>query len=224
MLVNEQITPPRKNNSSQISNKRLNINLLLELIIIKCVKLFKLILLSPVCAVCALIVLSSSNRQSIYEDASRVGLAGIKSVIYNLLFGEKSWRNVLYYRLNPLCSGFLKLFLKENKTCHIATSSIGGGLLIVHGDCTYIYAQSIGKNLYINQNVTIGVVGPNSPVIGDNVRVATGAIVIGGIRIGNNVTIGAGAVVVKDVPDDCVVVGNPARIVKMKGEKVSIPL
>lgn len=39
-------------------------------------------------------------------------------------------------------------------------------------------------------------------------------MIIGGIRIGNNVTIGAGSVVVKDIPDDCVAVGNPARVIK----------
>ena len=41
-------------------------------------------------------------------------------------------------------------------------------------------------------------------------------VIIGNITIGNNVTIGAGSVVVKDVPDNAVVVGNPAKIVKFK--------
>ncbi|KAJ2851897.1 hypothetical protein IWW36_000670 [Coemansia brasiliensis] len=50
--------------------------------------------------------------------------------------------------------------------------------------------------------------------IGNNVWVGGGAIIMGGITIGNGVTIGAGAVVTKDVPDNVVVVGNPARIVK----------
>ena len=40
--------------------------------------------------------------------------------------------------------------------------------------------------------------------------------IIGDITVGNNVTIGAGAVVVKDVPDNAVVVGNPARVIKYK--------
>ena len=97
-------------------------------------------------------------------------------------------------------------------------------MLVVHGDSTYIYAKSIGRNLYVNQCVTIGTVGDKSPIIGDNVRIATGAIVIGGISIGDNSTIGAGAVVVKDVPSNCVVVGNPARIVKQNGTKVDIKL
>ena len=50
------------------------------------------------------------------------------------------------------------------------------------------------------------------------------ALVFGGIRIGNNVTVGAGSVVTKDVPDNCVVVGNPARIIQINNEKVNIPL
>lgn len=131
---------------------------------------------------------------------------------------------MLYYRLPRCISGLLKCFLPENKCLHIATPNIGGGLLVIHGDATYIYAKSVGKNLYINQCATIGAVGSAAPVIGDDVRVATGAIVIGGISIGNNVTIGAGAVVVKSIPDNCVVVGNPARIVKLNGKKVNISL
>lgn len=39
-------------------------------------------------------------------------------------------------------------------------------------------------------------------------------VIIGNVHIGNNVIIGAGSVVVKDVPDNAVVVGNPARIIK----------
>lgn len=50
----------------------------------------------------------------------------------------------------------------------------------------------MGENCYVNQNVAIGVVGVKSPVIDDNVRIVTGAIVIGGVNIGDNVTIATG--------------------------------
>lgn len=51
-------------------------------------------------------------------------------------------------------------------------------------------------------------------MIGDNVSLGCNVTIIGGVHIGNNVTIGAGSVVVKDVPDNCVVAGNPAKIIR----------
>lgn len=62
------------------------------------------------------------------------------------------------------------------------------------------------------------------PVIGDNVKICANAIVIGGITIGDNVTIGAGSVVTKSVPSDCVVAGNPARIIRRGGVRCDEPL
>jgi hypothetical protein len=49
--------------------------------------------------------------------------------------------------------------------------------------------------------------------IGDDVFLGAGAIILPGVRIGNRVTIGAGSVVTRDVPDNCIVVGNPAKII-----------
>lgn len=53
--------------------------------------------------------------------------------------------------------------------------------------------------------------------IGDNVWIGGSATILPGVTIGNNVTIGAGSVVVKDIPDNCVAVGNPARVIRMQG-------
>ncbi|TDT72449.1 serine O-acetyltransferase [Hypnocyclicus thermotrophus] len=77
--------------------------------------------------------------------------------------------------------------------------------------------SKIGNNCRIRHNVTLGIarVGETkAPIIGDNVDIGAGAILIGDIKIGNNVLIGAGAVVLTDVPDNCTVVGVPARIIK----------
>ena len=52
------------------------------------------------------------------------------------------------------------------------------------------------------------------PVIGKNVLIGANALVLGKITVGDNAKIGAGAVVLHDVPANCTVVGNPARIVK----------
>ncbi|MCS6794768.1 MAG: N-acetyltransferase [Raineya sp.] len=51
-------------------------------------------------------------------------------------------------------------------------------------------------------------------IVEDRASIGTGATILGGIRIGKNAVVGAGAVVTKDVPDNAVVVGNPARIIK----------
>lgn len=57
-------------------------------------------------------------------------------------------------------------------------------------------------------------------VIGNNCVVGINSIILPGVKIGNHVVIGAGAVVTKDVPDNCVDVGNPAKVIK-KGVKVN---
>ncbi len=71
---------------------------------------------------------------------------------------------------------------------------------------------TVGENCWIYQNVTIGEVKRKAPVIGDSCLIGAGAVLVGGIRIGDRVKIGAGAVVSTDVPDDCTVVSQPARI------------
>ncbi len=50
--------------------------------------------------------------------------------------------------------------------------------------------------------------------IGERCSIGTGAIILGGVRIGDEVIVGAGSVVVKDVPSNCIVAGNPARIIR----------
>lgn len=52
------------------------------------------------------------------------------------------------------------------------------------------------------------------PLVGDKILIGTGAKLIGSVKIGNNVVIGANAVVVDDIPDNCLAVGAPAKIIK----------
>lgn len=98
------------------------------------------------------------------------------------------------------------------------TTIIGGGIFFPHWGMSVVNAHSIGKNFTIYQGATVGSIrGKGKPVIGDNVVVASNAQVLGQVRIGNNVMVGAGAVVINDVPDNAVVVGNPARIINYNG-------
>ena len=80
-------------------------------------------------------------------------------------------------------------------------------------------ATKMGNNCHIGQNVTIGGKGGGVPVLLDDVSVGGGSFVVGGIIVGNNVTIGANSFVDKDVPDNAVVAGSPARIIKIKEEQ-----
>ena len=82
---------------------------------------------------------------------------------------------------------------------------------------------TIGNNVWIYQNVTIGArnnkegdgkTKENYPEIGDNTIIYAGAVIVGPVKIGKNCIIGANSVVINDVPDNCVVAGIPARIIK----------
>ena len=84
---------------------------------------------------------------------------------------------------------------------------------------------TVGKNCHIGAGTVLaGVVEPASAtpvIIEDNVMIGANAVVIEGVRIGKNSVVAAGAVVVEDVPEDVVVAGVPARIIKRKDAKTA---
>ena len=106
-------------------------------------------------------------------------------------------------------------------------ATIGKRLFIDHGMGVVIGETTIiGDDCVLYQGVTLGGVGTGEhkvkrhPTLLNNVMVSAGAKVIGDVTIGNNSIIGAQTVVLKDVPDNCTVVGVPAFIVKENGVKV----
>ena len=94
---------------------------------------------------------------------------------------------------------------------------IDHGMAIVIGETT-----QIGDDVTIYQGVTLGGtgkdIGKRHPTIGNRVVISTGAKVLGPFRVGDDVKIGAGSVVLKEVPDNCTVVGIPGTIVKRGGQ------
>ena len=100
-------------------------------------------------------------------------------------------------------------------------------MVCYHPYASVINAKRIGRNFTFRNGLTIGNKDNDNrliPEIGDDVEVGANAVIIGGIRIGDNVTVGAGTVVVKDVPNNVVVAGNPARIIREKLNSVKIPV
>jgi serine O-acetyltransferase len=99
-------------------------------------------------------------------------------------------------------------------------AKIGRGISFGYGGiAVVIHPRAIvGKDCTIGARVTIG--GRSEiyevPIIGDNVYVGTGAVVIGDVKVGDNAIIGANAVVIKNVKKDEVVAGVPAKHIKFR--------
>jgi len=92
---------------------------------------------------------------------------------------------------------------------------IGG--IVISGDAVF------GDDCVIRNGVTVGLRHRGergSPQLGHRVDIGAGAKLLGPIRIGNDVAIGANAVVLCDVPDGCIAVGVPARVIRRNRDEV----
>lgn len=81
---------------------------------------------------------------------------------------------------------------------------------------------TVGANCHIGAGAVLaGVIEPASAtpvIVEDGVLVGANAVVIEGVHVGKNAVVAAGAVVIEDVPENAVVAGCPARVIKMKDE------
>jgi tetrahydrodipicolinate N-succinyltransferase len=84
---------------------------------------------------------------------------------------------------------------------------------------------TVGNHCHIGAGTVLaGVIEPASAtpvIIEDDVLIGANAVVIEGVHVGKGAVVAAGAVVIEDVPDNAVVAGCPARVIKMKDEKTS---
>ncbi len=119
-----------------------------------------------------------------------------------------------------LCAKIIWRLIQILFACYIPpTTVLEDGVVIAHGVGIVIHQNSvIGQGTVIYQNVTVG--SGKGPKIGKNCILGVGCCVLGNITLGDNVKVGANAVVLESVPDNCTVVGVPARIVKRDGIKV----
>lgn len=137
------------------------------------------------------------------------------------------WRVVVYWRLaqaamshsltRPFALGLTSRILSICGAELQPTAKIGPGLVLKHTTGLVVGGGVVaGERLTLHQNVTLGDRVPygGQPRLGDDVVIGAGACVLGPISLGHRVVVAANSVVLADVPDDCVVAGAPARIVR----------
>ena len=125
-------------------------------------------------------------------------------------------------------AGFTSPYTLIDPSVRVPRSFVMGEGGYMNVGCSLGAASELAEFVFINRGVCLGhharlakfvSIGPGAVIgslvqIGKGTLIGAGAVVLPKIRIGENAIVGAGAVVTKDVPGNCVVMGNPARVAK----------
>jgi serine acetyltransferase len=157
----------------------------------------------------------------IFQDL-KANKRNLKSIFILILFRLSNifaTNNIFIIRLIGLpIRIFYKIFIEWIMTVEIPEKTkIGKNCKLYHGQGLVINPKCIiGQGVTLRHNTTIGnsKAGGGCPKIGDFVNIGSNSVIIGDIIIGNNVVIGAGSVVITDVPNNAIVAGVPAKIIK----------
>jgi serine O-acetyltransferase len=168
-----------------------------------------------------------SLKQIVKEDLYRYNaLYGFKGFIEGW-FKNPGFRYLLLFRIVhqklffPIHI-FAKLFKRHYRFKYgfeiDPHAQIGKGLYLTsHVGMVVVGPINMGKYCNIGHGVTIGRTFKNGiagrPTLGDKVWIGAGAVIVGPINIGSNVMIAPNSFVNMDVPDNSIVIGNPAKII-----------
>ncbi|MFT3923465.1 MAG: serine acetyltransferase [Myxococcales bacterium] len=119
------------------------------------------------------------------------------------------WRrtcSLAYGQIKPIVTFFTGVDLE-------CTTQIGADFHIVHAGAVSIHPEAvIGNRVGVMHGVTIGSnMGPEAPVIEDDVFIGCNASVLGGVTIGQGARVAANSLVISDVPPGAIAIGVPAR-------------
>ena len=123
-----------------------------------------------------------------------------------------SWVRVRYYRRMGTTIG-RECFIALGARIDVARGKVSLGNKVELSGGSYILGHTGWEPVKEGQETHLE----------DNVKVFVHAIIMPGVRIGKNSIVGAGAVVTRDVPPNCVVMGNPARVVRWLERKGGEP-
>lgn len=170
-----------------------------------------------------------------YKDRINRELNRYDMSLRALILGYDSWFIGTYLRskrivafcatnrsiVNKIRGGVNKLIMRRIGRAmgfQFAEADIGFGVKIFHYGSIVVNSRvRIGENFCVYPGVCIGRKNDGGvPIIGNNVTFFTNSGAYGNIKIGDNVIVAPNAIVMHDVPDNCVVAGVPAKIIKYK--------
>lgn len=176
--------------------------------------------------------ISTEQRGTAVHNATVLGDIGayiktgsFHSIKIHIAIGDNATRFNIYKEIGGLANN---LFIISSRSSIISTkATVMAGVAIIHnavlhanthvGICSLIDTGAI-----IEHDCHIGDfcnIAPSATICGgatihEGAIIGAGAIVTEKITIGRNALVGAGAVVINDIPESCVAVGNPARVIK----------
>ncbi|HUX95275.1 MAG TPA: serine acetyltransferase [Bacteroidales bacterium] len=161
---------------------------------------------------------SSDNKELLYKEA--VSNPGFRFTLFFRLCGAKP-ESFIRKRIHAFSYFFYKRYFYKYGYQIPVNTNIGLGFQILHfGNIIINPSTRIGNNCTLFPGVTIGQDKTGlSPSIGNKVFIGANSILVGGIKIGNNILIAPGSFVDFDVPDNCLVIGNPGKYYQ-KSEKI----
>lgn len=155
-----------------------------------------------------------------YVGKENLGIKALfKNYFFNPGFKFTFWFRIASHSRNPLLVFVAKIqhyrFRRKYMLDIPIGTDIGYGFFIGHGQSVVINPTvKIGNNVNFSQFTSVGANHGKGAVIGDNVYIGPNVCIVEDVNIGSNVKVGAGAVVVKDIPNNVVCAGVPAKVLK----------